>query len=191
MRKVPWGVVAPVSLFAIALGSLAWFDVTTGGKAQPVPSLGELGTPVRYAYVASPPTPQAAATPTPRPTLPASSVQGTVAERDARRKLDLALLVAAAEAAKADRGSYPTTGGQVQSLCVYEKLDKGCLFKQYINVDLPKDPLGNFNGYWYSSDGETARFYAWLEGGSTDDALCHTGDPGSAQHANMICATAH
>src|SRR5207253_2145444 len=107
------------------------------------------------------------------------------------RKLDLLQLVAAALKLKAQDGSYPTTNNQVQTLCKYENLDQGCKFKDYLDNGVPSDPLGDTGLYWYSSDGNTAQFYASLELDLKDpDQPCRTSDAELLQHANLICVTA-
>src|SRR5437879_1147209 len=130
-RNLKWDAIAPVTLLAIVLAAVALLDMTTGGDAKPAPYAGDLGTPVRYAYIV-PPTVVGSPTPISAPTKPApvaTSAQGNPADRDARRKLDLLQLVAAALKLKAQDGSYPTTNNQVQTLCKYENLDQGCKFK--------------------------------------------------------------
>jgi hypothetical protein len=191
---VKLNVVVPVGLLALALAGVAWFDLTTGGEATPAPPVGAIGTPIRNAYIAPTATPQGAPTAKPRPTVlaptPGSEVQGTPADRDTRRKLDLALLLQAAQKFKAQAGAYPSTDGKVQSLCTYEDLDRGCKFHQYLNGTLPKDPLGSGYNYWYSSDGTTARFYTSLEEDLNGDKPCETDDAELVKHANVICVTA-
>lgn len=184
-------VVVPVALLATALAGVAWLDLTTGGEATPAPPVGAIGTPIRNAYVAPTSTPPGAPTARPIATVgvptPGSNVQGTPADRDTRRKLDLALLVQAAQKLKAQAGAYPSTGGHVQSLCTYEQLDQGCKLRQYIDGTLPKDPVGNGFNYWYSSDGTSAHFYTSLEEPLNGDEPCDTDDAELVKHPNVIC----
>lgn len=188
---VKMNVVVPVALLASALAGVAWLDLTTGGEATPAPPVGAIGTPIRNAYVAPTSTPRGAPTATASATVPAptpgGSAQGTPADRDTRRKLDLTRLVQAAQKFKAQTGAYPSTNGHVQTLCTYEQLDQGCQFRQYIDGDLPKDPLGNGFNYWYSSDGTSARFYTSLEQGLGSDKACDTNDAELLKHPNVIC----
>jgi len=192
-QRVKWNVVAPVGLLALVLAGVAWFDLTTGGEATPAPPIGPIGTPVRGAYIAPTATPADQATARPRPTVvaPPETAQGTPAERDARRKLDLALLVETARTYKTANGGYPTTDGKVQTLCRYKELDQGCKLAQQLGGALPTDPLGGGYDYWYSSDGTTARFYISLEQAiAPPDQPCETNDAELVKHPNVICVTA-
>ena len=56
----------------------------------------------------------------------------------------------------------PSTGGSLQSLCLYQDLDAGCALKAIVNIRT--DPLGPPAGYWYASDGSTFVFVAVWEG---------------------------
>ncbi len=186
---------ASAGLLAIALLGVAWFDLTTGGEAKQAPFLGAIGTPIRNAYV--PPTSTPVGLPTAvRPTAEAqpvpAGVKGTPAQRDQQRKVDLLLLVDAAEKYKDDKGNLPTTDDHVQSLCTYKELDQGCKLGEYTGSgDVPSDPVGGGYNYWYSSDGKTARFYSSLEEPLTgDEQPCDTDDAELAKHANVICVTA-
>jgi hypothetical protein len=55
-----------------------------------------------------------------------------------------------------DKGEYPSTGGNIQTLCSYPDIDAGCKLTDFIDP-IPSDPTGQsvLNGYWYSSDGKT------------------------------------
>ena len=63
-----------------------------------------------------------------------------------------------------ENGSYPDTGGGIQSLCVFPELDVGCALRDIL-AELPQDPLGNGpnDGYWYSSTGTEFTLYARRE----------------------------
>jgi hypothetical protein len=190
--RLPWGVVAPIVLLAAALATVAWLDLSSGGDAKPKPLLGVSGTPVRSAYLAPTatpfgPQPTAKAKPTsaPGPNL----LKGTSAERDATRRADLLLLLAAAQKYKAESNGYPDTHNYVQTVCVYKDLDLGCKLRGAFGGDLPEDPRGNQNGYWIQSDGQTIKIYASLEGGIDDAAKCPTTDAELQKHGNLICVT--
>jgi 4-amino-4-deoxy-L-arabinose transferase-like glycosyltransferase len=86
------------------------------------------------------------------------------ADRDRARLSDLQRVQQALEAYKRKHGSYPGTGGGVQTLCVYKDEDVGCKLKEFL-PDIPVDPLGEptTTGYFYSSDGKTYTIYAERE----------------------------
>ena len=189
LRDRRWAIAAPVALIgAIAIAAL-WLDVATGGEAEPPPLLGELGTPVRGTFI--PPTatpPGAAGTPRPRPTVE-GSIPGTPAERDAQRRADVATISNALLALRDRDGSFPTTHDNIQSLCAYKEVDVGCVVREILGAEPPQDPLGEplVNGYWYSSNGETARVYASLEGGIDDSERCDTDYVDFEDDENLIC----
>ncbi len=196
-RTLKWTAIGPIALVVIALLAVVWFDATKGGEAKPAPPIGTIGTPVRQAYVAPTATPIGfQATPRPRPTVPIGGggtiPKGNPAERDARRRADVLVLIDAANKIRARDGSYVTTGGNVQTLCAFQNLDVGCKLKDVIagNV-LPLDPFGDpvKNGYWYSSDGQTAKVYAALEGDVPVDQKCPTNDVELKKKPNLICVT--
>ena len=184
-RGLRWDIIGPVGLVVLALLAVAWLDVTKGGEATPKPPLGEIGTPVRGAYVGPTATPFGfAPTPRPRPTI-AGQATGDPAARDEKRRGDLLLLLGAAGTAKASDGSYPSTNGNVQSLCTYKEIDRGCKIQALAGGEAISDPLKI--GYWYSSDGQSAKFYASLEGAVPKDQQCVTNDAELKKHDNVIC----
>lgn len=184
-RGLRWDIIGPVGLLVLALLAVAWLDVTKGGEATPKPPLGEIGTPVRGAYVGPTATPFGfAPTPRPRPTIVGQATGDPVA-RDGKRRSDLLLLLDAASKAKSRDGSYPSTNGNVQSLCTYKDIDQGCKIQALAGGDAIGDPLKI--GYWYSSDGQSAKFYASLEGAVPNDQQCVTNDAELKKHDNVIC----
>jgi hypothetical protein len=189
IRKWNWTVIAPIALLVVALVAILWLDLTSGGAEDPE-FLGTLGTPVRGTFVPSTPTPEGAqATPRPRPTF-AGVAEGTPVERDAKRRGDLVRLLLAANAIRDEDGSYPETGGNVQTLCVFEDLDQGCRLKDTIEGGvLPQDPFGEpiVNGYWYSSDGDTVKIYASLELEITEEERCATDNVDLREKASLVC----
>lgn len=190
-RNLAWSVIGPVALVAVALAGIAWFDVREGGSAKPKPFLGEIGTPVRMAYLAPTATPIGAPTARPKPTFTAGSSlpKGTAPERDARRRSDLLRLLQAATDYKAAKGVYPDTKNNVQTICVYKNLDTGCKLGETFSGELPEDPLGNQNGYWIQSTETAIKLFAALEG-SVDAALkCPTSDKELSKRENLVCVT--
>lgn len=184
-----WNIVLPVALIAFALLGVAWFDITTGGDAEPPPLLAEVGTPRRGTFIpptATPPGPKP--TPQPGPTF-AGQLPGTPEERDQKRRNDLLLLVYAANEMRDRDGEYPTTKGNRQTICVYKEADVGCQFADFLDEPLPEDPRGAQYGYWYASDGDSATLFASLEKAPPDDELCAMDDPDLLQHGNIICVT--
>lgn len=186
-----WTVIAPVALIVAALLAVVVLDATKGGAAEPKAPLGEIGTPVRQAYVAPTVTPIGLqATPKPKPTFAGvNAAKGTPDERDAKRRNDLLLLLSAANQLRSRDGSYPTTKGNVQTVCAYKDLDIGCKIKDTFGGDLPSDPLGDpvKNGYWYSSDGQSMTLYAALEGDIPDAQKCPTNDAELKKKSAVIC----
>lgn len=189
-RKLQWTVILPVALVALAVLAVLILDVAKGGEAGTEEYLGEAKN-QRFPYEAPTSTP-VGPRPTPRPTTAGPGVPTTAAgdpdARDGERRTDLLALAGAAGELRERGGSYPTTGGNVQTLCAYEQLDKGCAFRDVLSP-LPLDPLGDpvKNGYWYSSDGETVRFYASLEVEGPDDQRCETSDVELGKKNYIIC----
>jgi len=165
-------------------------DLTNGGAATPNKPIGAIGTPVRGVYLAPTATPIGfAPTPVPRPTI-AGVIGGNPFVRDEKRKSDLLLLLAAASIVKTRDGSYPTTRGNVQTLCNYKEVDLGCKIQELaVGGDAVADPAKV--GYWYSSDGTSAKFYASLEGSVAKEQQCQTTDAELQKHDNVICVTAN
>ena len=109
-------------------------------------------------------------------------------ERDATRRENLLQIVSALQQYRAEHGTYPETGGNPQTACAYEDLDKLCQFSDQLGIDTLKDPrkdTGKY-GYWYSSDGTSFTLYASFEGPVKDEDTCAPpGDLGRA--ANLYC----
>jgi hypothetical protein len=190
-RRVNWSIVGPVGILAVVLLAVVWFDVTTGGDAEPPALLGSVGTPVRGTFVPSTAVPRPTSTPRPpRPTP--ESAAGTPADRDAQRRADLLVLLAALEQFKAQEGEYLSTGGNIQTLCVYRENDLGCRLEDVLGHEVPRDPLGDAiqDGYWYSSDGDSATIYASLEGDVPESERCRENPDFAEATPNLICVTA-
>ena len=193
--KLNWAVIVPLLVVAVGLIVLLLLDLTEGGAAKNDEYLGEAKA-QKYPYVAPTATPFGGApTVRPRPTTVTGSVApsapGDPAERDAKRRLDLLALMGAADEYKAENGDYASTDGKVQTLCNYVDLDIGCAYKDFL-TPLPLDPLGDptKNGYWYSSDGGTAKFYASLEDSIPDEQKCPTEDVELQKKSVLICVEA-
>ena len=187
-RRINWTIVLPVGLIALALLGVLWFDLTTGGEAKPEAYLGAIGTPVRGTFVAPPATPttDATARPTAVVTVPPGA-EGSAADRDQRRRTDVLVLYQAANTLKERDGSFPSTNGNVQTVCTYKDVDAACKLAEVLPGDIPHDPFGANAGYWYSSDGQSVAIYASLEGDIPDGQKCNTDDAELVKHANVIC----
>ena len=121
------------------------------------------------------PTTDATARPTAVVTVPPGA-QGSAADRDQQRRTDVLVLYQAANALKAQDGSFPSTNGNVQTVCTYKDVDAACKLADVLPGDIPHDPFGANAGYWYSSDGDSVAIYASLEGDIPDDQKCNTSD---------------
>ena len=102
-------------------------------------------------------------TPTPQP---------GAGDRDLQRLQDLERIRAALEEYYDKEGSYPSTGGNMQTLCAYKDLDIGCKLTKVLDPLPAADPLGDplTNGYWYASDGKSFAVYA--QAGGTGRIRC-------------------
>lgn len=180
-------VAAPIVMLAAALAAVAWLDATTGGEAKPEPYLGTIGTPVRGTYV--PPTatpPGAQRTPRPRPT--SGPLTGSGKQRDGVRETDAVLVIGALQQWKAQNGSFISTNNQIQTLCAYKEVDKGCALKDILGREVPMDPLGNSEGYWYQSDGTNARLFVNYEREIPPEQRCDTDYVDFEDKPSIICA---
>jgi 4-amino-4-deoxy-L-arabinose transferase-like glycosyltransferase len=110
------------------------------------------------------PAPQPSPQPSPQPPSVMTKVPGDPAQRDRQRRNDLENIKHALEQYYDDKGSYPNTGGQMQTLCGYVQLDVGCALRQFLDP-IPNDPAGDplVNGYWYASDGQSFGLFALQE----------------------------
>ncbi len=102
--------------------------------------------------------------PVEQPPAVITGAPGTAAERDEQRRNDLEAISQALEQYYDDKGSYPDTGGQVQTLCAYLEIDAGCSIRDYLDP-IPTDPAGEplVDGYWYASDGARFSIFALQE----------------------------
>lgn len=102
-------------------------------------------------------------TATPRPPTATPPPAAGAAERDIQRREHLDVIAQAAQAYFDDNGSFPQTGANAQSLCVFPDLDAGCDLREYApGGELPSNPLGE--PYQYRSvDGTSWIVFAELE----------------------------
>lgn len=105
-------------------------------------------------------------TPTPGPDdLPVPpDAPGSPEERDDIRQLDLAAIQDALEEYRSDEGGYPSTDGNIQTLCAFADTDAGCALLDVLDP-IPEDPLGDpvQMGYFYASDGQSYTVFALRE----------------------------
>jgi hypothetical protein len=191
LRTLKWNIIAPVALIVVALAAVLGFDLAHTGEAVPPPLVGALGTPVRGTLVPATATPVGAKpTVQPRPTVP-GTVAGTPATRDAERRNSLLIALDGFSKLRDRDGKFPTTGGNIQTLCAFKDLDVGCKLKDVIPGGAPADPLGNpiDDGFWYQSDGTYAKLYASLEEDIPDDQKCRTDNVDLLKKADLICVT--
>ena len=121
----------------------------------------------------------------PGPTPTSEPPRAAMGQRDAIRTQDLETVRALIETYQEAEGSYPDTGGGVQSLCVFQELDAGCALRRV--APLPDDPLGDagLNGYFYASDGESFAVYAQRE--SDTFAACKDHPVFLQQFETLLC----
>jgi hypothetical protein len=172
-------------------------DLITGGDTEPPPSLGTSvettpGTRVVTVPTLAPvetPTPVGAATPTP-------SSEADALARDAQRLEDLAMLPEALTEYKDRFDEYPDSNGQVQTLCAYKELDRGCDLKKVLDEEeehILEDPLGEplANGYWYMSDGKSYTIWTLREGpANPGDPVCAEVVPHLKDKGALFCIAA-
>jgi len=182
--------IAPIVAIAVVVAAIVGTDLATGGAGEPkienqAPVFAGMtpGTTVPRT-----PRPTTARTPTgtPAPTAAPTAVPSPIAEiLDQTRKDDLQQIAAALEKYYDKKKEYPTTGGNLQTVCTYEEIDAGCKLKDFLDP-IPSDPRGDAaqNGYWYASDGKSYSLIAIvdLEANSSseacpDTATKHTGKP--------------
>jgi hypothetical protein len=192
LRDRRLSVAAPVALIAVLLVALFRLDCTSSDGAEPPPLLGVVGSPERRTYVPPTPTPEGfAPTPRPRPTIP--GLPGTAEERDAERLRHVLIILDGMQQLRRRDGAYPTTGGNLQSLCVFVEIDAGCQLEEVLGTEPPFDPRGrgSTNGYWYQSDGATAILYFGFETAEAAGEVCEDPHPGFAELdvGYLVCPT--
>jgi hypothetical protein len=182
LRDRRLSIAAPVALMALVLIAFFRLDCTTSGGAEPPPLLGAVGSPVRPTYIPPTATPEGFA-PTPRPRPTAQGLTGTEEERDNERREHVLIVLNALEQLHQRDGEFPSTGGNLQSLCVFSEVDAGCKLKDVLGQEPPNDPRGrsSTSGYWYLSDGSTATLYVAFEGPIAAEDVCPDPHPGFAE----------
>ena len=185
----------PIVVIVAVLAAIITTDLASGGAHEP--KLENM----------APPTPSGGASPLPRtpapttartpvstrtPTAALTTVSGPVVEaRDQTRKDDLERMAAALEKYYDKKKEYPSTGGNLQSVCIYKDVDAYCKVEDFIDP-IPADPLGDpaANGYWYASDGKSYTLIAAME--MPADAMaqnCPEAAPKHTKKANLYCLT--
>jgi hypothetical protein len=162
-----WQTASLFAAVAIVVVAIVATDLATGGDSEPPPPLGtayptsEAGAGPRPTRTPRPPT----ATPHPMTPTVTPTPQPGAGDRDLRRLWDLERIRAALEEYYDEEGSYPSTGGNMQTLCAYKDLDIGCKLTKVLDPLPAADPLGDplVNGYWYASDGKSFAVYAQEE----------------------------
>lgn len=111
-------------------------------------------------------------TATPRPPTATPPPAPGARERDTERRQHLAVVADALQAYFDDNGSFPQTGNNAQSLCVFPELDAGCELREYApNGELPRNPRGE--PYQYRSvDGASWIVFSELEEEIPADERC-------------------
>ena len=110
-------------------------------------------------------------------------------DRDGTRRGDLIRILQAANAYKEENGEYISTDGNIQTLCAFKDIDKGCEYEATLGGDVPEDPAGDpvQNGYWYQSDGQSLVLYAALELEIPDEERCRTENVDLREEPSLIC----
>lgn len=174
---------AAIPVAALAVVVLVIIFVELCGREE-LPAPGQGSPAVQGPQPTQPPAATAAPGPTATPAPP-----GVRDERDRTRQDDLATIQQALADYRDENGEYPDTGGNVQSLCVFEDTDAGCALLEVLDP-IPRDPLGepaSENGYWYASDGRSYTVYAQRE----SEALpaCPDHPPHLQDFESLLCVT--
>jgi hypothetical protein len=183
-------------LLGVIVLAILLTDLATGGHTKPPPALGSSLQVTPGARTVIVPTLAPIQTPTPVIALtPTPSSQADALARDAQRLQDLASLEAALAKYRDRFGKYPDTDANIQTMCAYKELDKGCDLKKVLNEDEQRilaDPLGEplANGYWYASDGDSYTIWMRREGpGKPGDPICPEVIPHLKDKAPLFCIT--
>ena len=162
-----WQAASLFAALAAVVVAIVATDLATGGHTEAPPPLGtayptsEAVAGPRPTRTPRPPT----ATPHPLTPTVTPTPQAGGGQRDLQRAQDLERIRAALEQYYEKEGSYPSTGGNIQTLCAYKDLDVGCKLTEVLDPLPATDPLGSplQNGYWYTSDGKSFAVYALQE----------------------------
>jgi hypothetical protein len=181
---------APIITIVAVVAAIIATDLATGGAHEPKSeNQAALGPGAAAGILRPTPLPPPD---TPTPTAGPTALPSPAADAlDQTRKDDLESIRAALEKYYDKKKEYPSTGGGIQSMCIYVELDAGCKLKDFIDP-IPSDPRGDpaVNGYWYISDGKSYTLIAvvGLPANATpqscpDIAARHTGKP----NTNLYC----
>lgn len=110
-------------------------------------------------------------------------------ERNTQRIADMREISLAMDAYRRDRGNVPDTRGNVHTLCRFGS-DLGCVLRSIMG-EVPQDPLGADQGYWYRSDGRGYMLIAQWEGNAARprELACPNDLPVLDQRTPLICLT--
>jgi hypothetical protein len=183
-------------LLGVMVLAILLTDLATGGHAEPPPALGSTIQVTPGARTVIVPTLAPIGTPTPViASTPTPSSEADALARDAQRLQDLALIEAALAEYRDRFGEYPNTSANLQTMCNYKDLDKGCDLKKVLDKDqqgILEDPLGEplANGYWYASDGKSYTIWMLREGpGKPGDPICTEVVPHLKDKGSLFCIT--
>jgi hypothetical protein len=150
---------APIAAFIVVVAAALGMDLAFSGPDNPTIANSAPPPEVVRATIdalpvtATPYVPPPTATVTAGPTaLP--EYFGMLSDRT--RMDDLAKIAGALEQYRQQKGEYPSTGGNTQTVCIYQDIDAGCKLRDLLDP-IPGDPAGDpgANGYWYRSDGKS------------------------------------
>ncbi|HUS81901.1 MAG TPA: hypothetical protein VM013_01420 [Dehalococcoidia bacterium] len=185
---------APIAAVVVVIVAALGMDLAFGGPSKPEIDNAAAPPEVARATIAAAPVsptpfvPPATETPTAAPT---EETGPTAQIRDQRRVSDLADIAAALEQYREKEGEYPTTGGNIQTVCTYKDIDAGCKLEDFLG-NIPVDPEGDSvkNGYWYSSDGKTFTLVAAVDlAASATPAACEERFAQHTKKAHLYCLT--
>jgi hypothetical protein len=113
------------------------------------------------------------------------------ATRDEERLRELEDLFDALILYRQENGTYPDTGNNLQTACVYQDLDALCPVGAAAGLTPNQmlDPRGDGTtyGYWYRSDGATFTLFALFEGDPPANATCSDEDKALFERGNPAC----
>jgi hypothetical protein len=184
---------APIITIVAVVAAIIATDLATGGAHEPKSENQAALGPGAAAGILLPKTPLPppnTRTPTAAPTV----VSGPVVEaRDKTRKDDIERMAAALQKYYDKKKEYPSTGGNLQTLCTYVDIDAGCKVKDFIDP-IPSDPRGDpaMNGYWYTSDGKSYTLIAAMElpANATPPGSCPEAAAKHTKKPNLYCLAA-
>ena len=185
---------APIAVFVAVIIAALWMDIAFGGPDNPKVDNSAAPPEVVRATIdalpvtATPYVPPPTATWTPGPTpLP----EYYAALRDTTRMDDLAKIAEALEEYREEKGEYPSSGGNTQTLCVYQDIDAGCKIRDFLDP-IPPDPAGDpgANGYWYRSDGKSYTVAAAMDTpANATPFICDPEMPKIVRRTTLYCVT--